>query len=390
MKRTLHLCCCAFLALFAGNSAFGWQSGVVDKLPKPFTGEATSNWTKEFHLERDPRTLENFTKLQAKYYEEGLYTALLQRVLEAARAKPWATHADVYRKAIAKIAAVADAFQASMASAVPDGSADTPQEFDALLAALNQRGFGIDEFAPREVGQDNPVWIYFDEAGHPEERLVLYKNLSTDLEEHYELLISVEEMIDLRLCFAVIHDVLTKTFARVRQQNVAQLDLAVERWANYLDNGYSQYPWESLVNGFVLDIPDLGPPDHQWILLHPALGIELSTDNFGDMHVKEALDLELLGFLKYTGKKYDNFYGGSLALSFRDDIGPGIGAVAHLGRNWNVGVSWHDTDDDGRYFDQAPYVFFSLDLYRFVGKQESKLSESMHRDLVRLPRAPGN
>jgi hypothetical protein len=366
------------LALLASSS---------EKLPRPFTDAAVDTWIAEEHLELDPRYRRRFFEARAAGVAEGKLADVVQEIVEGLRGRPWALHPDAKKKVLAKFEAFAGAFRGAYAAATSDGVLDTPEEQGALLSSLNAAGWGREAFLPSVIGPEaNPVVAYFVSESDPDAALVPYKNLSTDAREEYELLLSRDEMIDFRLRADAVTELLDVQIRLVRGENVASLRQAVERWENYLDKGYSQYPWESLFNGAVLDIPELGPPDRQWIVLHPALGIEVSTRELDEMQVKEALDLEVIGYLKYRGAKYEDFWGGSLTVSLRDDVGPGFGVLAHVSRSFNIGLSWHDFDRDGAYFDDSPCVFCSLDVFRFVSSTGSKLRdryESTVRDFKR-------
>jgi hypothetical protein len=69
--------------------------------------------------------------------------------------------------------------------------------------------------------------------------------------------------------------------------------------------------------------------------------------------------------LWYTGREYENYLGLSAALSLREDLDPGVGVLVHFRRNLNLGITWHDVDED-------PYLFFSLDLFRLVSSNSKK------------------
>jgi len=159
-----------------------------------------------------------------------------------------------------------------------------------------------------------------------------------------------------------------------------ELKNAVERWENFLNKGYSMMPWESLLNGWWLDLPqnDFGPPDHQWIILHPTLGLELSVDDLDESRVKETLHIEALGHIWYRGRQLEDYAGISATISLREDLDPGIGMLVHFKRNWNLGLVWHDVDED-------PFLFFSVDLFNFA-KQEIPKYVDRYNDVKAMTR----
>jgi hypothetical protein len=77
------------------------------------------------------------------------------------------------------------------------------------------------------------------------------------------------------------------------------------------------------------------------------------------------MHVEFLGHIWYRGEQLGDYWGVSATVSLREDLDPGIGVQVHIKRNWNLGVTWHDVDED-------PYVFFSVDLFRFAKQSASK------------------
>lgn len=155
--------------------------------------------------------------------------------------------------------------------------------------------------------------------------------------------------------------------------NVMAIRAARERWDAFVDQGMSQYPWEAGLNNYLAPEGTIEfPPARQWILLHPELGVEVSTDGIKDLRVKESLLVEAVGHVWYRWRKAGDpgaglrWWGVSAAASLRDDLRPGIGLVGHYGKLYTLGVLWHDGDEDGAWFDQAPFVVLGLDLFRLV------------------------
>jgi hypothetical protein len=372
---------CLVLVLAPELLASAQAPQTVDKLPDPFRDGPIAGWIERRGLKRDPRYKAAFFAAHKQALEAGRLESVLRALADDFRTKVWPVHAATQRRVADEIERYSFDFAEAVAEAAPDGLLDSLDEQNALIAELRERGRGVQDFEPQLIGPEQRTeLVFFDREGQPEQRVTAYKNLSTDTEDRYELLLTDDEMVDLRMrCDALTH-FLTERIRDVRKANVAELELAVARWENYLDHGYSMYPWESWLNGKWLDIPSLGPPDDQFIVMHPGLGVELWTRGFDDLDAKETLNLEVFGYLHYHGERYENYYGGSLALTLREDLGPGLGALFHFSESWNLGVTWHDVDDDGRYFDDSPFVFFSLDLYRFVEKPASLFTDAFARD----------
>lgn len=163
---------------------------------------------------------------------------------------------------------------------------------------------------------------------------------------------------------------------------------AKERWEILMREGMSQYPWEAAFNGWVIGGGTIQfPPSRQWVLVHPELGVEISTDGIKDLRAKEVMAIELAGHVWYRWRDIDkpakglNWWGVSAAASLRDDIRPGIGFMAHYGRFLTLGLTWHDDDNDSKWFDGAPYVIMGIDLFRFaedrVPRYQKKIEEAL-------------
>jgi hypothetical protein len=178
--------------------------------------------------------------------------------------------------------------------------------------------------------------------------------------------ISVERAKDIRYAAGALNRLLQLHGKEDRQKTLEGIRKAEERWKNYLDRGFSQYPWEGLVNSWAMkgkyDVTS--PPDRQWIVVHPELGVALSTEK--PIKAKEVLTIEALGHLFYYGDNLDNYWGLAAITSLRDDVGIGFGGTIHFHRYVNIGVTWHDVNRNNNYFDDAPFVQFSIDLFKFA------------------------
>lgn len=100
--------------------------------------------------------------------------------------------------------------------------------------------------------------------------------------------------------------------------------------------------------------------------------MELSTHSFKDIKAKQALLVDVIGHTWYRWKDGDNpsagfdYWGIAAVASFRDDLRPGIGLMAHYGRFINLGVVWRDTNNNGQMFSQSPFFLMGIDLFRFA------------------------
>ena len=162
-------------------------------------------------------------------------------------------------------------------------------------------------------------------------------------------------------------------------QTVQAIHNAKARWEIYLRDGMTQFPWEAALNSWLIGAEDIErPPSRQWIFLHPALGVEMSTGEIKEIQAKESLAIELLGHVWYSWRDFDSpedglrWWGVSLVTTLRDDIGPGVGLLAHYNQFVTLGITWHDDDEDDKWFDNSPYLLLGVDLFRFAEERAPK------------------
>ncbi len=230
-------------------------------------------------------------------------------------------------------------------------------EQNIFINALNDSSFGIHSLQI-EDSDDLTAKGYFKGT---EDEFYIYKWSIVD--SAYEILLPKKQVRQWRILENALTNLIDKQSKKINSDNTIKLENAVEQWDNFLDNGYSMMPWESLVNGWIIDLPVMAPPDHQWIFLHPLIGFELSVDQLDELRIKEALQIEVFGHLWYRGNNLTDFWGFSTAFSFREDHNPGIGAMVHIKRNWNLGITWHNLAGD-----LNPFLYFSMDLFSFAKK----------------------
>ncbi len=364
------------------TSAFAQQRFVGMHAPEVFDNGPIKDWVTSAELEGSPFSRERFKDVYAADILDGRISEVAERMIEHLRQSPWeAEHEAVKRKILKQLDAFLIELRAASRAPGIEGPVDTQAERETFVARLNQSGLGIITLT---LGQDDDRPVYFNRRStDPNDWLYLYEQLDevpmgdppvqTPV---WELPLPEKWMREWRLLENALTDLLDKQITLVRAENVRTLELAVENWEKYLDRGYSMYPWESLLNGYVLRLPQQGPPDRQWILLHPTLGIEASAHALDDVRIKESAVIEIAGHLWYTDD-YSSYYGISATTSLREDIDPSLGVLLHLRRNWNIGVSWHSVDDD-------PFIFFSVDLFRFASDKVGKLRDKFGADRKQL------
>lgn len=170
-------------------------------------------------------------------------------------------------------------------------------------------------------------------------------------------------------------------------QRLGEIDAG---WTNYLEHGFSQYPWESWANGWLTDFSWSRPPRSQWVLLHPELGLVFDTRSTRSAEMETALLVHGVGYLYYGGDEREWFAGLSATASITGDAsyGWGFGPTLHFGHtrlssrvpHVSVSLLWHDFEDGGN----EPVLAATLDLWRLVDQG----SELLYRSRLAPPGAP--
>jgi hypothetical protein len=163
-----------------------------------------------------------------------------------------------------------------------------------------------------------------------------------------------------------------------RENAALALQKSVERWDNYSTRGYFQFPWELAVNSLGFDAASNDPPRSQWVVAHPAFGLEFISsrvESLDDFQPLETLTIEL-GWLRYNASR--SFYTG---LTFFASIPSaevmGFGAMLHLGSKVKVGYVTRSDDAAGQ---SRNGIVVSADLAQIIAKTPATL-QSM-RDLI--------
>jgi len=171
-----------------------------------------------------------------------------------------------------------------------------------------------------------------------------------------------------------------------RIQSDQEVEASLRQWHNYLNRGYSQYPWESFVNRELWSPTWANPPVQQLVVGHPELGLGFSTKKASAAEIDVTLLIHAVGYIHYFGEG-DYFAGLSGSLFFNGDHGFGFGPTFHTGcpglierfPHLSFGMSWHDVDDDGHFFDDSPFLNVSVDLLRLLQPTEETIAKEMLR-----------
>ena len=167
---------------------------------------------------------------------------------------------------------------------------------------------------------------------------------------------------------------------------VTALEASEKRWDNFTERGYSQFPWELLINSKRFRSTEQNPPANQVVFLHPALSLELvapSLDSLEHLRRLDAISIEPLGFLWYNRSR-SMYYGVSSLVSLPSDGLIGFGAMAHIGTYGKVGVIlWRADDASGS---DSRSIVVSADLYQFLTGVPQKLREAKSEALQEVVR----
>ena len=107
------------------------------------------------------------------------------------------------------------------------------------------------------------------------------------------------------------------------------------RWRSYFADARSQYPWELLVNSWRYESTVRsergisGPPDWQWIVMHPDVGMQYVRSAARGDRFKPALLLEVIGYNWWSwgdGHRPENAWGVSLVRTYADTASVPAGA----------------------------------------------------------------
>jgi len=162
---------------------------------------------------------------------------------------------------------------------------------------------------------------------------------------------------------------------------VEQLDVTVARlgeinraWDNYLSKGYSQYPWESLANSWLVDFSWSRPPLWQWVVAHPEVSTVFDVRSSSSAQIEPSMAIHALGIVRYFGDDRRWFLGASSTVSITGDpnFGLGVGPTLHFGHanlhsrlpHLSLSVLWHDFETGSH----GPVLGLSIDLWRLVSK----------------------
>lgn len=169
------------------------------------------------------------------------------------------------------------------------------------------------------------------------------------------------------LVFVVLSEQLQK-FDEIYDKRVEERANEYER---YLKDGLAMWPWELAVNGWGQDYNDLftEAPRWQWVVARPSAGFELVWANRKEAALEASVGVEPLGFVRYSGSGYKNWWGlSTLVVLGTDDNGAALGGLIRY-NNYSLGIVKREDIDD-------TYLFFSFDLFGKLEDTQTRISEA--------------
>ena len=191
--------------------------------------------------------------------------------------------------------------------------------------------------------------------------------------------VSIAEASEFRAALEALRALTSEPHLRAVARTSLRLTQISRSWSNYLEHGFSQYPWEAWLNSAGTLRWDEAPAT-QWIVLHPELAVVVDARRFKQASVTPALLVHVLGFALY-GETRSWFVGLSAtgAVTTSSRWGMGGGGTLHFGHtqlysrlpHLSLSVLLFATEQ-GKL---GPFIGVSADFWRLV----SDSSESLFR-----------
>ena len=182
-------------------------------------------------------------------------------------------------------------------------------------------------------------------------------------------------------------DLVYRALSTVTEDKIADVGKMLktydERWTAFHTKSLAVLPWELVVNnlryrsaahGFS------GPPDYQWLFLHPSAAI--LYDARQNDKLQPAVLLDLIGRYQWTwgGPNQSDInrpWGVAVAMSWHGSS-PGYGLSLHLPRNWSAAVT-RTADHKWQFIVSAEFAQFITDQKKNIDETRAELEK------IRLP-----
>ena len=177
-----------------------------------------------------------------------------------------------------------------------------------------------------------------------------------------------------------LSDLIDRTLKTVTRDQLDEFDKKIhqldERWTAFHNKSLAVLPWELAFNNLFYRSSNAGfsgPPNYQWLLLHPSAALVYDTRQSDKL--QPALLLDLIGRYQWTwsGKNGSDIalpWGAALAMSWHGNS-PGYGFSVHLPRNWSLGLTASHTPSQGT---QVQFIV-SSEVARFITDKEKNVQD---------------
>lgn len=275
-----------------------------------------------------------------------------------------------------KLKSVAVALRAELLASAAQRDRNLTERFDQAASDLERifPGFCSEFDVFKDEGGRNlaptKYWLF---RGRGRQAILLNEDCEDDAR--------VAQMQEFRHLAGSFRELCAIALSASMQEGAARIEAIEARFDRYLFEGYPMFPWEALVNSWVLTPKHLagGPPRNQIVLIHPSAGVVASTKSFADADPELALGIDLVGWIYYPERfDYRSWWGVAAMASIADDQGVGLG-VALQWENFRLGAVYHDEDRDGKLFDDQLSIFLGVDLYNLVRDKHRKYESYLEK-----------
>jgi hypothetical protein len=159
-----------------------------------------------------------------------------------------------------------------------------------------------------------------------------------------------------------------------RHDALQSLRESAARWDNFAEHGYFMYPWELLINSARFDPRSDDPPRTQWVVGHPAVGLEFIDSRIRgleNLQVLQTLTVEL-GMLRYSDDRAQ-YRGATAFMAIPSDAVAGVGLMLHVNRQLKAGYIWRAKDAAG---ERQNGFLVSADIAQMLASAPKKLRDA--------------
>ena len=160
-----------------------------------------------------------------------------------------------------------------------------------------------------------------------------------------------------------------------RHTALLALQESARRWDNLSEYGYFMYPWELAINSAMFDARSDDPPTSQWVVFHPAVGLEYidrpALRSLKELQVLQTITIEL-GRLWYSAD-HSQYHGATFFLAIPSNAVVGAGLLLHLNRQIKVGYVFRARDALGNHQNG---VLVSADFAQMLASAPKKLRDA--------------